>query len=64
MCEYSQIIDQIKDMAGLDWGALGDNLTREVLVASLDFSPLIEEKDKIRAEAEACIKAKADWDTI
>ena len=32
MCEVKRIIDQIKDMASLDYAAIADNATREFLV--------------------------------
>jgi len=37
MCEVGKIIDQAKAMAGLDYAALADTLTREALVTIVEM---------------------------
>lgn len=37
MCDINSIVDQFKSMASLDWSAMANHLTREVLVLSLDL---------------------------
>jgi len=36
MCEIGGILDQAKGMLGLDYAAIGDNLTRELLVFAVE----------------------------
>ena len=58
MCEYASIIDQAKDMAGLDFASLSDNFTREVLVGAFDFKPAFKEIKSLQKQATDCIDAK------
>jgi hypothetical protein len=52
MCDAPLYIDQIKNMAGLDYAAIGDNLTREFLVIFTEMPEAFDEIDKLRAAAE------------
>ena len=61
MCEYSNIINQFKDMFGLDYGAMANNLVREILVGSLDFKPAINKVKSMKTEALDCVKTKEAW---
>lgn len=51
MCEIGSILDQVKNMASLDWAAIGDNLTRELLVLAVETPEYAAEVKKMTAAA-------------
>ena len=55
MCEFSKIYDQIKNMFSLDYAAIADALTRELMVIALE-SP--EARQQIMAIKDAALCAK------
>lgn len=37
MCDVNTVVNQFKQMASLDWAAMANHLTREILVLSIDL---------------------------
>lgn len=58
MCEVGLILEQAKAMASLDYAAIGDNLTRELLVIMVDSPKAREEISKMK-DAAVCAQGVA-----
>ena len=58
MCEIGGILDQVKGMAGLDYAAIGDNLTRELLVLAVEQPKYAAEVKKM-ADGAKCAQGVA-----
>ena len=59
MCEVGSIINQFKGMASLDFAAVGDNLTRELMVIMVE-SPEARGQIAEMKNAAECAKNVAD----
>lgn len=62
MCEFGSIINNIKNMAGLDYAAVVDTMTRQLLVIFLESPEAREEIGKMKDAAECAVKVKEDFD--
>lgn len=58
MCEIGLILDQVKAMASMDYAAIGDNLTRELLVIMVDSPKARQEIMKLK-DAAVCAQGVA-----
>ena len=56
MCDFPLYIDQIKNMVGLDYAAIADNLSREILVIATEMPEAFDEFMKIKDAAECFAK--------
>ena len=56
MCEYNKIIDQVKNMAGLDYASMADNLVREALVLITESPEAMAQINSLKAAGECAIK--------
>ena len=59
MCEVGSIINQFKGMASMDFAAVGDNLTRELMVIMVESPEARGQIAEIKNAAE-CVKNVAD----
>lgn len=60
MCDFSNIYGQFKAMAGADWAAVADNVTREVTTLIVTTPGIMTQVKEIRAAAECAIAAAQD----
>jgi len=61
MCDVASIVDQFKGMASLDYAALSNNLTREILVMALESPEMFDAISDI-VEASKCIAETVSTD--
>lgn len=61
MCEVGKIIDQFRAMASLDYAALADTLTREVLVTVVEMPGAFDLINDIKAAGECAAEVYEDF---
>lgn len=54
MCDYGSIYGQVKAMAGADYGAIADNVTREIMVIAIE-SPEARQTIKDMKDTAECL---------
>ena len=62
MCEMRKIVTNFKNMAGMDYAAVVDTLTRQILVIAIDSPDARREIMKMKDAGECVAAAKAEYD--
>lgn len=61
MCEVNKIVDQIKGMAGLDYAAIADNASREILVLAMESPEAFSTINEIYEAGKCAAEVAADY---
>lgn len=61
MCEVNRIVDQVKAMAGLDYAALADNASREILVLAMESPEAFNTINELYEAGKCAAEVAADF---
>ena len=60
MCEYNKIIDQVKNMAGLDYASIADNAVREMMVLITESPEAMRMIKDLKAAGECAMQVAVE----